>query len=86
MLCSSTEPIFAQKMLPPFRVRCLQRSACSGRGIQKKNVFDALVRISAPEYDNTIRVCPEASLKYLDDDDGETITVHLRTLKCVSNH
>lgn len=62
-------------MLPPFRVRGLQRPASPGRAIQTKKAFDALVRISAREYDSTIRVCPEASLKYLDDDDGETITV-----------
>lgn len=73
-------------MLPPFRVRCLQRPASPGPSIQTKNTFDALVRISAPEYDNTVRVCPEASLKYLDNDDGETITVQLRTLKCVNNY
>lgn len=74
------------KMLPPFRVRGLQRPASPGRAIQTKKAFDALVRISAREYDSTIRVCPEASLKYLDDDDGETITVYSRTLRCVTNN
>lgn len=73
-------------MLPPFRVRCLQRHASPGRSIPTRATFDALIRISAPEYDHAIRVLPEASLKYLDDDDGEMITVHLRTLKYVINH
>ena len=34
-----------------------------------------ILHISAPQYDSTIRSYPEAVMTYLDDDDGETITV-----------
>lgn len=62
-------------MLPPFRVRTLRPSASPGLGRSKKKEFNALVRITAPEYDKTLRVCPEATLKYLDEEDGEIVTV-----------
>lgn len=65
-------------MLPPFRVRTLRPSADPGLGRSKSKEFNALVRITAPEYDKTVRVCPEASLKYLDEEDGETVTVWTR--------
>ncbi|WEW60492.1 hypothetical protein PRK78_005979 [Emydomyces testavorans] len=37
--------------------------------------YDGVVEISRSEYDDTISSCPEAKLSYIDDDDGETITV-----------
>lgn len=65
-------------MLQPFRVRTLRPSADPGLGRSKSKEFNALVRITAPEYDKTVRVCPEASLKYLDEEDGEIVTVWTR--------
>jgi hypothetical protein len=35
----------------------------------------AVLSISGQEYDSTVLAHPEARLKYLDDDDGEVITV-----------
>lgn len=52
------------KKLPPFRIVDLSPSEPFG-----------LLHISAPQYDSTIRSYPDAVLTYLDDDDGETITV-----------
>lgn len=66
-------------MLPPFRVRTLRPSASLRLGRSKNKEFNALVRITAPEYDKTLRICPEASLKYLDEEDGEIVTVWSRT-------
>lgn len=34
-----------------------------------------IVRVSAEEYDETIAAHPQAKLSYMDDDDGDTITV-----------
>src|ERR1700742_4588358 len=34
-----------------------------------------IIHISAPQYDSTIKSWPDAALTYLDDDDGEIITV-----------
>lgn len=62
-------------MLPSFRVRTLQPTASPGLGRSRSNEFNAHVQITAPEYDKTLRVCPEASLKYLDEEDGEIVTV-----------
>lgn len=68
-------------MLPPFRVRTIRPYASPGQRRSKKKELDALVRITAPEYDKTLRVCPEAALKYLDEEDGETVTVCFRRSK-----
>ncbi len=59
-------------MLPPFRVR----NSNSGRSRLAKTDFDAVVRICAPDYDLTVQACPEAKLKYFDEEDGEIVTVH----------
>lgn len=68
-------------MLPPFRVRTLRPSASPGLGRSERKEFNALVRITAPEYDKTLRNCPEATLKYLDEEDGEIVTVWFRASK-----
>ena len=51
--------------LPPFGIRELY-------GPHSK---PAVLHISAPQYDSTIKSYPDAVLSYIDDDDGETITV-----------
>ena len=52
------------KKLPPFGITGLNPpKSCS------------VLHISAPQYDSTLKSYPEAVLTYLDDDDGETITV-----------
>lgn len=56
-------------MLPPFHIRNLQPSSLP------KAFRDTLVQINAPCYDETISSHPAATLKYLDDDDGDLITV-----------
>ena len=66
-------------MLPSFKVRDLQhpiptRPISRGASIPYAS-YDPLVKITAPEYDSTISDHPEATLKYVDDDDGEIVTV-----------
>src|ERR1700742_4486633 len=70
-------------MLPPFRIRHL-RASDNPAGPDLGDDFlsspihqdeDALVAISEPEYDSLISRHPEAALSYLDEDDGEIITV-----------
>lgn len=51
-------------MLPPFRIRDLYGQARHG-----------VVQITIPQYDSTLKSHPDAALRYLDEDDGETITV-----------
>ncbi|KAI9891627.1 MAG: hypothetical protein M1814_002561 [Vezdaea aestivalis] len=68
-------------MLPPFQVRNLRGavvasdstpSPVEGDNIQSSH---GTVQITAPFYDNLIGDHPEAVLQYMDDDDGEIITV-----------
>lgn len=76
-------------MLPPFRIRNLRQSQSSEeRHTQHwlqtplaEPSHHAIVQVSAPEYDEAICRHPEATLKYLDDDDGEVITVRSSMLK-----
>lgn len=56
-------------MLNPFRIRNLYFNAsdlvdCSG-----------VVQLSPQQYDQEIQTTPEALFAYLDEDDGETVTV-----------
>ncbi len=54
------------------------RSPGSGRPLlagPQKLIYDGTVRISAPEYDATLSDHPEATLKYVDEEDGDIITV-----------
>lgn len=70
-------------MLPPFRIRNLRRSISTADTDTHSRVSTELgapdhhgiVQVSAPEYDATISTHPEAKLKYMDEDDGEVITV-----------
>ena len=61
-------------MLKPFRIRDLREdpALAGGNGSGSR---DGVVHLSRPDYDTTITKHPEASLMYMDDDDGETITV-----------
>ena len=72
-------------MLPPFRIRNLRESSrladtndhgghSTELGAQDQH---GIVQVSAPEYDATISTHPEATLKYMDEDDGEVITVRI---------
>lgn len=54
-------------MLPPFHIRNLWSLP--------KDSQETLVRINAPYYDDTISHNPAATLRYLDEDDGDLITV-----------
>lgn len=70
-------------MLPPFRIRNLRRSNSTADTDTHSGLSTELrapnqhgvVQVSAPEYDATISTHPEATLKYMDEDDGEVITV-----------
>ena len=67
-------------MLPAFQVRNMRRSSSSppraSHGSPNlASICDPLVKITAPEYDRAISDHPEATLKYMDDDDGEIVTV-----------
>lgn len=69
-------------MLPAFRIRNLRRPP-SPSGQQRgqsppKGCYDAIVQITAPQYDRTVSTVPEATLKYVDEDQ-EVITVSHRT-------
>jgi len=70
-------------MLPPFRIRNLRPSNSSAdrnahgersTALEAPN-HHSIVQVSAPEYDATVSRHPEATLKYMDEDDGEVITV-----------
>ncbi|KAI9822382.1 MAG: hypothetical protein M1827_000101 [Pycnora praestabilis] len=71
-------------MLPPFRIRQLQASKSRSASDLKEHRLspstsgpdgDGVVQISAPAYDKTISINPGATLSYMDEDDGEVITV-----------
>lgn len=66
-------------MLPTFRLRDVRRSSSSPPPASHSNLRissrEPLVKLTAPEYDNTITGHPEATLKYVDEDDGEIVTV-----------
>jgi hypothetical protein len=58
-------------MLKPFRIRNLYFNSsdlvdCSG-----------VVQLSPQQYDHEIQSTPEAGFAYIDEDDGETVTVSL---------
>lgn len=66
----------SQESLKPFRIRnllALSDTQVADRAGSRHGV----VRVSAPEYDETISNQPDATLMYLDEDDGEVITVRL---------
>ena len=72
-------------MLGPFCIRNLRRprtppnraSYASAAGRQTSS--EAVVSITGTEYDYNVLMHPESKLKYLDEDDGEVVTVSTRT-------
>lgn len=62
------------EMLKPFRIRDL-RDDPNSLGRSGSGIRDGVVQVSAPDYDTTILKHPEATLMYMDDDDGEIISV-----------
>lgn len=66
-------------MLPPFRVRGLGRSTPTVTLASNNSTLvpndDTLLRMTAPQYDSIISDHPDAKLRYVDDDDGEIVTV-----------
>ena len=70
-------------MLPPFQLRNIKPSSstsprASQSLLESSSSHEHLVEITAPEYDSTVSDHPEATLKYVDDDDGEVVTVGSR--------
>jgi hypothetical protein len=85
-------------MLNPFQIRDLHvpveenlydaESVTSGpdngapnRGASRHGT----VQLSAPEYDQIVSYHPRARLTYMDDDDGEIVTVSLSVLFCLTS-
>ena len=66
-------------MLGPFRIRNLRRPSSptlpSPYTNNKIRSYDAVVGLTGQEYDNNVQRYPESKLKYVDQDDGEIITV-----------
>lgn len=58
-------------MLNPFRIRNLYFDSTATDLIDLSGV----VQLSAQQYDQEIQAFPETALAYLDEDDGETVTV-----------
>jgi hypothetical protein len=67
-------------MLGPFRIRNLRRpttppNRASYALASRRASTDAVVCVTDTEYDRNILMHPETTLKYLDEDDGEIVTV-----------
>ncbi|KAL9117521.1 MAG: hypothetical protein Q9187_005942, partial [Circinaria calcarea] len=76
-------------MLGPFRIRNLRRPASPpnrqspGSVPAKVGAFEAVVCLTGQEYQTNALNRPESRLRYLDEDDGETVTVGTSTeLSC----
>ena len=70
-------------MLPSFQLRNIKSSSstsprASQSDLESSSNHEHLIEITAPEYDSTVSDHPEATLKYVDDDDGEVVTVGSR--------
>ena len=77
-------------MLGPFRIRNLRRPLLPSHPSSAKiRSYDAVVSLTGQEYDRNVYRHPESKLKYLDQDDGEVITVCrlpvLRSFLCLPN-
>ena len=66
-------------MLPAFRVRDLhlyiRESSSPASSQEGMTEHHPLVRITDSQYDDTVSDHPVAKLSYVDDDDGEIVTV-----------
>ena len=71
-------------MLGPFRIRNLRRpttppNRASYASAARRASSEAVVSITGTEYDHNVLMHPESTLKYLDEDDGEVVTVSTST-------
>ena len=71
-------------MLGPFRIRNLRRpttppNRASYASAARRGSSEAVVSITGNEYDSNVLMHPESKLKYLDEDDGEVVTVSTGT-------
>ena len=70
-------------MLGPFRIRHLSRppSPPGQRSFPRTTPIisarDVVVSLTGSEYDRTVSEHPESKLKYVDEDDGEVVTVSI---------
>lgn len=65
-------------MLGPFRVRNTLSPSHANRhrsALPGSSASELVVSLTGNDYDRVIQDCPESKLKYIDDDDGETVTV-----------
>ncbi|MCJ1477090.1 hypothetical protein MMC13_005761 [Lambiella insularis] len=67
-------------MLGPFRIRNLGRptspaNRASYAPASRRGAPDAIVAVTETEYDTNVMKNPESKLRYLDEDDGEVVTV-----------
>ena len=68
-------------MLPSFRVRNLRRPASPSDRYSfahKLGAHDVIVSLTGKEYQINSLAHPESRLKYVDEDDGELVTVRLQ--------
>ena len=63
-------------MLPSFRIRNLRRPGSPSLGhVPKLGSHDMIVSLTGREYQENSIAYPESRLKYVDEDDGEVVTV-----------
>ena len=78
-----SSPPLSSSMLPSFQLRNIRPSSstsprASQSDLESSSSHEHLIEITAPEYDSTVSDHPEATLKYVDEDDGEVVTVGSR--------
>lgn len=64
-MASASSSFSSQRLLPPFAIRDLNGSEAA----------PGIVQITADQYDDSIKDEPDDVLTYMDDDDGEVVTV-----------
>ena len=63
-------------MLGPFRVRNLRPyRAPTLPNTERLSACEAIVSVTGNEYQRNLDTHPDSRLKYIDEDDGETVTV-----------
>ena len=70
-------------MLGPFRIRNARRPVSPPlhprASYARSSTKDLIVSLTGNDYDRTIEDNPDSKLKYVDEDDGETVTVSVLT-------